>query len=279
MSRGTKPGRGLGGLMMGLLLVGGCFQDQVLEPADTQPGSEDGASASTTSAEGGEASTGGDDGSSSGGAADDTTGAGGSTGGEDSTDDGGAGSSTGAPLDGSTGQAVLGVDELLPGDLVVTEVMWNPGCSLDSCEWIEILNATELPVNLVDLYVQDIDHDAGNQGRVTIDVIVAPGEVAVITRDVNFWPYDFEPDAIYGPNPGLNNGSPDRVVLRSVSEVLDETASFSIDHPEGVAWSLSADALDAISNDSAAHWCDAIAELPTLSGMEHGTPGEANPPC
>lgn len=264
------------------LLTGGCFQDHVMSPAGIESSTDDGAStggmvSGGTGLEG--TSTGVDDGS-SGGPADDgaSTGFEGSTGG-DSSDGGETDGSTGEQLDGTTGQAVLSVDELLPGDLVITEVMSNPNCSLDSCEWIELLNATELPVNLVDLYVQDIDHDAGNQGRVTLDVIVPPGEVAVIARGVEFWPYDFEPAAVYGPNPGLNNGSPDRVVVRSISEIIDETMSLSIEHPEGVAWSLSADHLDASSNDSADHWCDATAPLATVSSTEYGTPGALNPPC
>lgn len=188
--------------------------------------------------------------------------------------------STSAGLDESTGgEPALGVDELVPGDLVVTEVMWNPHCAQDACEWIEILNATASPVNLLDLYVQDIDHNAGNQGRVTADVIVEPGQVAVIARGVSFWPYDFAPAAVYGPNPGLNNGSPDRVVLRNAAEILDETASFWIDDEEGLAWSLSGTLQDAASNDDSGSWCSATTPLPTVSTTEYGSPGVTNPPC
>lgn len=264
-----------------VLLTGGCFQDHVMSPVGIES-TDDGAStggvgSGDTGLEG--TSTGVADGSSGGPGDGTSTGFEGSTGDGGSSDGGETDGSTGEQLDGSTGQDVLSVDELLPGDLVITEVMSNPNCSLDGCEWIELLNATELPVNLVDLYVQDIDYDAGNQGRVTLDVIVPPGEVVVIARSVEFWPYDFEPAAVYGPNPGLNNGSPDRVVVRSISEIIDETMSLSIEHPEGVAWSLSADHLDATSNDSAGFWCDATVPLTTESTTEFGTPGAPNPAC
>ncbi|MCA9648680.1 MAG: lamin tail domain-containing protein [Myxococcales bacterium] len=249
------------------------------------PAGEPSDEAGTSSGAGDSGTTGLDDGSTGGDEHPGSTGELGSTGGEDEStgalattgDD--EGSSTGVQADGSSGETVLHVDELLPGDLVVTEVMWNPSCSLDACEWIEILNTTDAPVSLADLYVQDIDYDPGNQGRVTLDVVVAPGEVAVIVRGVSFWPYDFEPDAVYGPNPGLNNGSPDRVVLRSETAIIDETPTFSIDHPEGVAWSLSTSYLDAVANDDSAHWCDATEPLPTVSTTELGTPGVLDSPC
>ena len=210
-----------------------------------------------------------------------TGGTGGTDGGSSSTGHGEEGSSSTGAMDESSsgGVPVLGVDELEPGDLVVTEVMWNPHCGGDSCEWIEILNATDSPVNLLDLYVQDIDMNAGNQGRVTVDLVVEPGGLAVITRGVSFWPYDFEPGAVYGPNPGLNNDQPEAVVLRNAAGILDETASFLLDVQEGVAWSLSGDLIDAVSNDNDVSWCGATAVLPTVSTNEFGSPGVLNESC
>jgi hypothetical protein len=271
---------GLLGLVLGL---GGCFQDHVMfddgGPAATgeadAAGSTGGVPGSTGEAESGETGT---EPAESSGAADESTGGSsdsGSTGhGEES------GSSTGAMQDESTGSVpVLGVNELEPGDLVITEVMWNPHCGGDSCEWIEILNATDSPVNLADLYVQDIDVNAANQGRVTVDVVVEPGGLAVITRGVSFWPYAFAPDAVYGPNPGLNNNEPEAVVIRNSVGILDETAVFFLDVEEGVAWSLSGDSLDAVSNDSQGNWCAATAVLPTVSTTEFGSPGVLNESC
>ena len=202
--------------------------------------------------------------------------------GTDSTGDGDDEStgSTGVMDESSTGEEeALSVDDLLPGDLVVTEVMYNPSCTGDACEWIEILNTTGSTVNLVDLYIQDNDYNAGNQGRITTDVILEPGELAVIARGVSSWPYMFEPDAIYGPNPGLNNGSPDRVVLRNSTEILDETCTFFLDGEQGVAWSLTATHLDSVSNDTSNFWCPAVAELPAAMYTEFGSPGVMNPSC
>lgn len=271
-----------GSVLLAVLGLGGCFEDHFMESGDEGPaaGSTSSVGAESTGSE--PAGTTGSepaDGSTT--ALEGTTGEPGSEGSTSgSTSEGDeSSSSTGAAQDETTGEVALGVNDLQPGDLVVTEVMWNPTCSGDACEWIEILNATGSPVNLLDLYVQDIDLDAGNQGRVTVDLVVGPGEVAVIARGVSFWPYDFVPGAIYGPNPGLNNGAPDAVVLRNDSGILDETASFWLEQEEGVAWSLSGDMLDAASNDSAGSWCDATTVLPTVSTTEFGTPGVINEGC
>ena len=134
-------------------------------------------------------------------------------------------------------------------------------------------------MNLLDLFIQDGDFNPGNQGRITDDVVVAPGDVALITRGLNFWPYAFGADSVYGPQPGFNNGRPERAVLLNSIEVLDETGFFDFGAAEGVAWSLSFDNLDAVSNDNPAMWCDAVDELPTFTTTEYGSPGELNPPC
>lgn len=276
--------RGGWALATGLLACApGCFQDQFMEPSrqstvGDSSGAADGPQDGTDAWGGTTGGTAAGPGSSTDSPGSTGNSLDGSTGDDGSSDDDGS-SSTGVVLDGSTGEVILGVDDLLPGDLVITEIMWNPDCSLDNCEWVEILNATDSTVNLVDLYLQDIDYDAGNQGRVTLDVIVPPGQVAVIARSLSFWPYDFEPDATYGPNPGLNNNSPDRVVLRSELTIIDESASTFIDQEQGIAWALSGDLQDAVSNDVSASWCEATAPLLTVGGNEYGTPGELNPPC
>jgi hypothetical protein len=190
-----------------------------------------------------------------------------------SVDDGSSGDAS------STGELAVGVDALVPGDLVITEVMWNPNCGGDSCEWIEILNATASTVNILDLYVRDSENTVANQGRITDDIFVEAGALVVITRGVGDWPYMFEAAAVYGPNPGLNNGRPDSVSIQNEVGILDETASFPFDEDEGIAWSLSGSTLDAISNDSALNWCLATTVLPTDLTTEFGTPLETNPAC
>ncbi|MCA9654669.1 MAG: lamin tail domain-containing protein [Myxococcales bacterium] len=281
--RTGRAHQALGALLGASLLLVGCFQEDFSQTDDD----DDGTSGGTTLVDPGtdesgdppgstgqptlDGSTGDPDSTTSGGLDEST----GSESGDEST---GGDTSTGTGEDETTGEMALSVDELAPGDLVITEVMYNPHCGQDACEWFEVLNATESPVNLLDLYVQDNDYNAGNQGRVTVDLVLAAGDVAVLTRGLSTWNYDFEPDAVYGPNPGLNNSSPERVVIRNGTEVLDDTALF-YDGDEGVAWSLSGSSLDAVSNDDSGYWCPAVTPLPTLTTTEYGSPGAINPPC
>lgn len=267
-------------LLASSLALGGCFEDSFVMMDDDEgqgPASSSGPADTGPTTSPMPDTTGVDGGSTLG----DSTGA--ATGvtdteGDSSSGSGASDSSEGGE-DSTTGPIPLHVDELSPGDLVVTEVMWNPNCEFDDCEWIEVYNATELPVNLLDLFVQDSDLNGGNQGRVTRDVIVPPGDVAVITRGVGSWPYPFAPDAVYGPSPGFNNGSLEFAVLLNDHTILDQTWFFDLDQEEGIAWSLSGDSLDAVSNDDESNWCVAVDELSAGIHTEFGTPGELNPPC
>lgn len=287
VTRNRSRRAGLVGVLLTLGLgLTGCFNDHFSEPDDdddeTAAPTTKGDDVTPTSTDGTTGTDGEDtdgDASSSSGS---TTGIGEDESSEGDTTEGitaASSSSTGPSEDETTGEPALGIDDLGPGDLVVTEVMWNPHCTGDNCEWIEVLNATDSPVNLVDLFIQDNEFNAGNQGRITSDLIVPPGEVVVIARGLSSWPYSFDPDAIYGPNPGLNNGSPDRVVLLNNVEILDQTSIFPLDAEQGVAYSLSGSHLDADSNDSSNYWCDALDPLDAITTTEFGSPGVLNPSC
>ncbi|MEM7157738.1 MAG: lamin tail domain-containing protein [Myxococcota bacterium] len=269
-------------ITVGLIIgTSGCFQDTFMMPEDdddTPVGTTSGGTVpadsggDTVSAETEDAVDGTDDAATTTGV--DTTG-------DDTTDTGEEDSgSTSDMVDDSTGEeVVLSVDELLEGDLVISEVMWNPTCAQDTCEWLEVYNATAHTVNLLDLFVQDNNFNPGNQGRITTDLLVESGDVVVITRGVDFWPYDFGADGIYGPQPGFTNSSPERAVLVNAGGIIDQTWFFDIDQEEGIAWSLSGVSLDAVSNDDPDSWCLATDELPTFTDTEYGTPGQLNPPC
>ena len=265
------------------LVVGtsGCFQDTFMMPEDDDDTPVDTTSGGSTPADTSAETVGPEtEGPADGTEGTTTTGL--DSTGEDTTE-GVVDESTGSTSetgDESTGEEViLTVDELVAGDLVITEVMWNPTCMQDTCEWLEVYNATPHTVNLLDLFVQDGDFNPGNQGRLTTDLLVESGDVVVITRGVDFWPYDFGADGIYGPQPGFTNSSPERAVLVNDNGVIDQTATFDISQDEGIAWSLDGVSLDAVSNDDPGSWCLAVDELPTFTETEYGTPGQLNPPC
>lgn len=170
--------------------------------------------------------------------------------------------------------AEFGVDDLLPGDLVVTEVMINPTCAQDSCEWIEVYNATGVEIDLEGLRIQD---DGMNEGTVTTSLVVpADGYVVIASHDLAEWPYAFAADAFFGNEPALGN-SGDAVFLLNASDTLDETAAWGGGAVSGRAWRLDPTLIDAASNDLLGSWC--YSNTPLVDGNvmgEFGTPAAAN---
>ncbi len=169
--------------------------------------------------------------------------------------------------------APFGIDDLLPGDLILTEVMVNPTCPLDRCEWIEIFNNTDADINLQGLRIQD---DATNEGTVADIAVVAPFAFAVIaSNDVSDWPYALAADGYFGNSPSLTNTG-NTVVLLNAFDVLDEMAAWN-NAPSGRSWSLDPFALDPADNDLVGNWCysdDPLVDA-NVAG-EHGTPGTDN---
>ena len=76
-------------------------------------------------------------------------------------------------------------DELAVGDLVITEMMGNPSCIGDGCEWFEVLNTTDLPIDLYGLGIGDIDAiDAENPDTYVLEhAILESGALGVFARD------------------------------------------------------------------------------------------------
>lgn len=179
-------------------------------------------------------------------------------------------------LEGYVAPVVVGfpVDDLLPGDLVVTEVMVNPTCANDNCEWIEIYNNTDVDLDLQGLIIHD---DAGNEGTLDASVMVPSfGYTVVASHDMVTWPYAFAAGGYFGTQPALGNGG-DQVVLLNASGVIDETAPWGAGAQSGRAWRLDPLVLDAVGNDNAASWCYSNTPLVDANVMnEFGTPFAAN---
>jgi hypothetical protein len=279
--------------LCGLLAAGGCFVDSGMPGAG---GDETGESSSATissavsglsittsitgSSTGSESSAGSEDSqaASSGAQTEDSGTMGASESGDATTSS--SSSSTGFDASSSTTDGILGVDELLPGDLVITEVMGNPNCSPESCEWFELYNASELTFDLDGLAVGDDNFGDLNPGQVVGSVIIEPGAYIVLGRQAVGWPYAFEADGLYGPDPALTNGSPEVLrIATPTGDVLDETPYF-FDGEAGRSFSLRPEFLSADDNDDGLNWCWADTSLPHDGvGDEWGTPQAANDAC
>lgn len=170
---------------------------------------------------------------------------------------------------------VLGVEDLVPGDLVITEVMYDPTCAMDDCEWFEVHNKTTAKVDLNGLVVQDNQQNAMSQGKVNVPAVVPPGGYAVLAaKTMATWPYPNPPLAFFGANPALGNGG-DQVFIKNSKGTLDSIPAWTdkgaLDN--GVSWKLDPTKTDSVQNDSAMNWCYSTVNFWM---MEKGSPAAAN---
>ncbi len=164
------------------------------------------------------------------------------------------------------------------GDLVITEIMNNPGCVDDSVgEWIEIHNVSGHSLVLRGWLISD---DGSDNHVVSELVVLADGNFAVFCRDADTSTNgniscDYDWSSVQ-----LSN-SDDEVIFSDPADTLvdrvayDDGATFP--DPNGASMSLDPTA-DATTNDDGANWCEALTPVPEGCG-DLGTPGEANPSC
>ena len=171
----------------------------------------------------------------------------------------------------------LSVEDLVIGELVVTEIMQNPAAVSDGDgEWIEIYNASGVDVDLDGLEVSDLGSDSF---VVDTSIVVAAGEYAVLAKNADAatnggLPVDFE----YGSGMTLGN-SDDEVVLSNSTTVLDTVAydgGPAFPDPSGASMNLDPGATDELANDDGANWCEASN---SYGDGDLGTPGAANDGC
>ncbi|MEL6346945.1 MAG: lamin tail domain-containing protein [Myxococcota bacterium] len=167
--------------------------------------------------------------------------------------------------------------DLLPGDLVITELMYDPDVGEDATnQWIELYNATGSSVDLNGLTIADNDSDT-----FTIDeqLIMSSGGYIVLASSGG-WDYDFTPDR-FGDIPVFDIGQETAVVYYdggSDVTTIDEIPliTTSTIRP-GRSLQLSNTHLDSVSNDQLGRWCYGISFIG--ESEDRGTPGTENDRC
>lgn len=188
---------------------------------------------------------------------------------------------TGEACDGGEGclpTCQLVPPALLPGDLVITEIMQNPLAVADTAgEWIEIYNATTAAVDLNGLVLKDDGTDSHTL-TAAMPLLVAPGEYFVLGNNGDpATNGGVAVDYVYAAF-SLANGD-DEVVLVSDGVEVDRVAYDGgplFPDPNGRAMSLDASKTNAVDNDLGDNWCEAFV---IYGAGDLGTPGAANPPC
>jgi len=172
-----------------------------------------------------------------------------------------------APLD-----PVMGIDDVIVGDLVITELMYDPNvCSDSFCEWVELYNASEFQIDLEGLRLQD--NNLNQTGTIDISLVVDPDSYVWLGRGPSdSWGYGEMADAYYGPNPAYNNSS-DRVVILNNNVILDETHDYTDGAGAGISLQLDPNMIDADANDLATNWCYSTVDF---GDGDLGSPGAPN---
>jgi hypothetical protein len=165
------------------------------------------------------------------------------------------------------------------GDLVITEIMQNPGAPVDDIdgEWFEVVNTTTSTLNLNGCTVSDLDLNSFTIGT---DVLVRPGEYAVLARGPN---PGFTPTYEWSGTTALANGDDEILIECGTTPTEIDRVEYDggpmFPDPDGASMSLSDSATDAVMNDVGSNWCEALPWTTPYDAVNRGTPGFANPDC
>jgi hypothetical protein len=168
--------------------------------------------------------------------------------------------------------------QLLPGDLVITEIMADPGGDENKGEWIEVYNASDRPAALNQLA---LSVSSGGNPK-THTVVGAPPLAAHAYFTLGNGPttQSFVGYSYGGAIDLSNSGA--TITLTCKGQMVDTVSygSLAKASPPTATRSLSFDGgilPDHLRNDEARLWCDS-AGVP-YDGTNYGTPGAANAPC
>jgi hypothetical protein len=164
---------------------------------------------------------------------------------------------------------------LLPGDLVISEIMANPPSADAQQEWFEIYNATSSEVNLEGLVLVSAQEDGASAKSHTVGAVtLAAGEYLVVGNMIE----EVRPDHVdygYGNDLGDMRNTAGRLAIGCGETEIDKVVY--LDPSDGASRGFDGtQAPDAVANDSFDAWCDATTEYEAGAA---GSPGAANEPC
>ncbi|GMV40003.1 MAG: hypothetical protein AMXMBFR64_17190 [Myxococcales bacterium] len=173
---------------------------------------------------------------------------------------------------GCTPECLLLSSPIVPGDLVITEIMVDSVAVDDAVgEWFEVFNRTGEILSIGGLHVAD-----GQGSALVLSVLIPPYGTVVLGRSAD--------PALNGGVPvdyvyeGVTLGDSEGTLALSVGGVLIDQVEWWAGWPlaSGAALSLDVASYDAVANDDPASWCLATQVYGT---GDRGTPGLANDQC
>ena len=166
---------------------------------------------------------------------------------------------------------------LLPGDLVITEIMANPAGEDSGFEYFEIYNASSAAVDLGGITLAYSLADGSSEKTHDVDdLVIEAGDYLVLGAA--------DPEALtsymdygFGNDLGALRNAGAALALRCGDTEIDRTEYPSAEGQAGVASVLDGAASpDHLANDDVASYCPATTEFEPGS---FGSPGEANESC
>ncbi|MBL9038422.1 MAG: lamin tail domain-containing protein [Archangium sp.] len=168
---------------------------------------------------------------------------------------------------------------LKAGDLVITEVMIDPGGADTGNEWFEVYNASSAVIELKGITAYTKDTSGSGQKNHVIKAGSVPAGGYFTLGDVRSGPNPAWVGYAYGDDLGSFPNSTGVVGVRCGTLALDEftwTTAGKAERSRMLGGGTVTPS--ATINDAEASWCDAPKEL-SYMGANAGTPGAANPSC
>lgn len=163
---------------------------------------------------------------------------------------------------------------LMPGDLVISEIMADPDGAEESSPWVELFNASEGVVDLSEVSLLFGGGEELTDERALGARRMEPREYLV----AGYSDPEDQPEfvnIVLGEAPAMDATGGGRFDLECGARVLDEVQYAKV--RDGVSRQFDGrSAPDAILNDDSGRWCDAETEF--VEGSS-GTPGGANESC
>ncbi len=162
---------------------------------------------------------------------------------------------------------------VLPGDVVISEIMQDPVAATDANgEWFEVYNPKTTSINLKDCKISDANSDSHT---ISSDLVVPAGGYAVLGRNGNTATNgNYTPNYVYSGF-SLNN-SADKIILTCCDTEIDRvdyTGTTPWPDPTGKSMILNNPSLD---NNLGSNWCVSTSHF---GAGDKGTPGAINDTC
>jgi hypothetical protein len=179
---------------------------------------------------------------------------------------------------GDTGPSLRTADDILPGELLLTEILIESSdCPNDLAQYAELRFLGLQPTDLTGLQLSDNLNSWTFPGS----YVVQPGETVLLWREPAI-----AGSQCYGFGAGIEwplfiglSSSNDRLTLANASGVLDEVDWTGWTIPSSGSMQLHPGVATTAGNDLESSWCPSTTPIVAGRGDDAGTPGQLNIAC